>query len=294
LYDEEGRGLLANLGLALNAQQSAMQRAIDTLRGHARELKEDLATPLGLRKPAIRQPLPGLEKLRDQLMTDARPNLSDLPSTLLAADPGDAIQRLDVMLTHDTEIEEAQIGLSDETEAEIQNRYQEVIQKYTSLGDLLFTAVRRIAEQAGEITPPVDLQIANLLSDKIPGYTPRTFLADLSRRAQPTLNWDLEELEPAMPVPADLVVMEQYPDSLRLVEVARERRLSAASSSDPFSISIVGLRHGIPIGAVPQFAVYKRTFLQLTSADRQRLVLFAKSLEPSGEYLEGSQEERET
>ena len=293
LYDEEGRGLLANLGLALSAQQSAVDRAIDALRNHARELKEDLATPWNLREPAIRQPLPGLDRVRERLMGDARPNLSDLPSTLLAADPGDEVHLLDPILAHDIEIAEARAGLSDDTEAEIADRYPEVPEKYQSLGDLLFTAVRRIAEQAGEITPPADLQIANLLSDKVPGYTPRTFLADLSRRAQPTLNWDPEELEESMPVPVDLIVMAQGPDSPTLIEAARERRLSAALSSDPFSISIVELRHGIPIRAVLQFAVYRRAFLQLTGTDRERLVVIRQGLEPDGEYLEGSREERE-
>ena len=306
LLFEDNMGVLVELNLSLVAQTTAVNRAIQGLQQRVQDLQQDLSQPLSVRQPFIREVLPGLEKLRRQLVETSRPPPQDIPSNLLLWDAG-ADRWLDDMLAHDTEAalleaEDLRAAADDvqahDTEAAlleaearraaaeyVRARYQEATENYGSLDDLVYSVIERLAEGVGDIVPPRNLKITTLIQEQIEGFTPRPFLADLSRRAQIMLNWDPEDVPRHMPVPVDMVSTEEATQFIPFQSAAAEQKLRVVSSADPFAITIVRFRHGFPVSAVPHFRACQEAFRGLGEGDRVELVLARTALGEGGDYL---------
>lgn len=285
LLFEDNLGLLADLSLSLAAQRKAIEEAIETLRQWVSDLEQDLSESPGMRRSFIREALPGLEDLRQRLVQESRPHMGAIPSTLLVADPGEAAQWLDGILGHDTELAMLRMEAAETTSLEIAGHYRQVTEKYASLGDLILATVGRFADQVGDIVPSPDLKITTLVQERIPGFTPRTFLADLSQRAQVMLNWEPEDIQRGMPIPLDLVSTQEATRFTPFLPAATEQELRAVSSFDPFAMTILRLRYGLRLSAVPRLRACEDAFRALGDGERADLVVAKQSLSEDGDYL---------
>lgn len=165
----------------------------------------------------------------------------------------------------------------------IRERYRYARRGYRSLGDLLIATVEQAA-QVQDIVPPRDLQLELLLRQRVDGFSPQSFLSELSSRAQVNLAWDREQLPRSMPVPLGLVSVEGETSFADADAAMDELGLERIVSFDPFAVTVLRLCHGLSLAAIPHFQAYESDFLALSVTERSPLAIAPQALSRTGEY----------
>lgn len=304
---EGDRGLLAGLIDEVVCQSEVLLEAQRGLRERHAELTADLAEALSRRQPFVRQPLAGLEDWEAQLQQAARPGrrpllppavLSakrDLAEGLFADYIASEVELAWTQREHDRQIaaleeegssrkERAQAGREARQHMQrIRERYRYARRGYRSLGDLLIATVEQAA-QVQDIVPPRDLQLELLLRQRVDGFSPQSFLSELSSRAQVNLAWDREQLPRSMPVPLGLVSVEGETSFADADAAMDELGLERIVSFDPFAVTVLRLCHGLSLAAIPHFQAYESDFLALSVTERSPLAIAPQALSRTGEY----------
>lgn len=123
------------------------------------------------------------------------------------------------------------------------------------LGSLVLRAVRQHVNRSMDVSVPLELWALDRARTQT-HYSPQAFLTDLGRAATPLLAWDALDVAPGLPIRLDILSVEDIETASDLVNAAYDQKLMVVTALDPYAITRLQLRFGLPWKALTHVAGY--------------------------------------